>query len=211
MDALGVKVEAFVSQKDKSLTVKELSRAIVDLSDDVTQANIAHWKKDELRNVLKGLKKRADDVERTVKAAVVNDVAEAAKKLLTERPNLPFLVHEFNAFSNAKALDGALKQVKALSPETAAIFFSADSEAGKVVVLAAVPKGAVDRGLKANEWIGDVSALLDGKGGGRAEAAQMTGNNPSGLSEAMKKATEFAQSKLGASDLASSTAKLGLV
>ena len=158
MDAIGVKVDAFVSQKDKTLTVKELSRTIVDLTDDVSQANIAHWKKDELRNVLKALKKRADDVERTIKAAVVNDVSEAAKKLMTEHPNLPFIVHQFNAFANAKvnillsvveyslrkkilqALDGAQKQVKALSPDTAAIFFSVDLEANKVVVLAAVPK-----------------------------------------------------------------------
>lgn len=102
VDAVSAKVEAFVTQKDNSLTVKELSRIIVDLSDDVSQANIAHWKKDELRNVLKGLKKRADDVERAVKAAVVNDVAEAAKKLITENVNAPFIVHEFNAFSNSK-------------------------------------------------------------------------------------------------------------
>ena len=100
--AVSAKVDAFVSQKDKTLSVKELSRIIVDLSDDVSQANIAYWKKDDLRNILKGLKKRADDVERAIKAAVVNDVAEAAKKLVTEKVNTPFIVHEFNAFSNSK-------------------------------------------------------------------------------------------------------------
>lgn len=102
MDAVATKVEAFVSQKDKSLTVKELTRTIVDLNDDVSQANIAYWKKDDLRNVLKSLKKSVDDVERAVKAAVVNDVAEAAKKLIGERLNAPFIVHEFKAFSNSK-------------------------------------------------------------------------------------------------------------
>jgi alanyl-tRNA synthetase len=81
-----------------------LTRSVVDLTDDVSQAPIAHWKKDELRNVLKALKKRADDVERTIKAAVVNDVAEAAKKLVTENLNAPFIVHQFNAFSNSKVL-----------------------------------------------------------------------------------------------------------
>jgi alanyl-tRNA synthetase len=65
--------------------------------------------------------------------------------------------------------------------------------------------------LKANEWIGEVSTLLDGKGGGRGEAAQLTGNNPGAVAEAMQKATAFAQSKLGLADLASSTAKLGFV
>ena len=34
----------------------------------------------------------------------------------------------------------ALKPVKALSPETAAIFFSVDANLNQVVVLAAVPK-----------------------------------------------------------------------
>lgn len=33
-----------------------------------------------------------------------------------------------------------MKQVKSLSPETAAIFFSVDAEANKIVVLAAAPK-----------------------------------------------------------------------
>lgn len=102
VDALAAKVEAFVSQKDKSVTTKELSRAIVDLTDDISQANIAHWKKEDLRNTLKTLKKRADDVERAVKAAVVSDVAEAAKKLVSENVNAPYIVHQFNAFSNTK-------------------------------------------------------------------------------------------------------------
>ena len=70
----------------------------------------------------------------------------------------------------------------------------------------------IDRGLKANEWIGEVSPLLDGKGGGRAESAQATGNNAAGVREALKKATLFAQTKLGLElgDLSSQTAKLGL-
>ena len=97
-----MKVDAFVTKKDKNLTMKELTRSIVDLSDDVSQANIAYWKKDDLRNILKGLKKSVDDVERAIKAAVVNDVADAAKKLVAEHVNAPFIVHEFNAFSNSK-------------------------------------------------------------------------------------------------------------
>lgn len=199
VDAVAVKVDAFVSQKDKTLTVKDLSRVIVDLIDDVSQANIAHSKKDDLRNALKTLKKRTDDVERVVKAAVVTEVTQAAKNLLADRKDEPFIVHEFKAFANTKALDGALKQVKNLAPKTAAIFFSVDFDVNKIVVLAAVPKCGVDAGLKANEWINNISSLLDGKGGGRPESAQATGNKPSNLAKAMAEATRFAQSKLGLS------------
>jgi hypothetical protein len=37
---------------------------------------------------------------------------------------LPYLVMELEAFANNKALDGALKQVKLIAPETPTIFFS---------------------------------------------------------------------------------------
>ena len=102
VNTISVSADAFVNQKDKSISVKELTRSINDLSDDVTQANIAHWKKDELRNLLKAIKKSVDDVERNIKNAVVNDVAEASKKLIADRPNATFIVHEFHAYSNAK-------------------------------------------------------------------------------------------------------------
>lgn len=102
VNAISAKADAFVNQKDKSLTVKELNRTIVDLSDDISQASIAYWKKDELRNLLKTIKKSVDDVERNIKNAVVNDVAEASKKLIADNPNASFIVHEFNAYSNAK-------------------------------------------------------------------------------------------------------------
>lgn len=46
----------------------------------------------------------------------------------------------FNVLIYLQALDGALKQVKTLSPDTAAMFFSVDDDAGKIVCLSAVPK-----------------------------------------------------------------------
>lgn len=57
----------------------------------------------------------------------------------------------------------------------------------------------MSKGLSANEWVGHVSSLLGGKGGGKAESAQASGPNISALNEAIKKAKDFAQSKLGGS------------
>ena len=39
-----------------------------------------------------------------------------------------------------QALDGAMKQYKALSPATAAMFFSVDEDAGKIMCMSCVPK-----------------------------------------------------------------------
>ena len=106
------------------LTQKEMIKLITDLTEDISAAQVSYWKKDELRNSLKSLKKAIDDKDRERKAAVLSEVVESAKVLLNENPNLPLLVYEFKAFAQNKALDGALKQVKALSPGEIFFFVS---------------------------------------------------------------------------------------
>ena len=91
-------------------------KLITECGEDISAAQVSYWKKDELRNALKVLKKAIDDKEKARKTAVINEVVESAKTILNANPNLPFLVYEFKAFSENKALDGAFKQVKALSP-----------------------------------------------------------------------------------------------
>jgi hypothetical protein len=60
---------------------------------------------------LKNVKKAIDDKDRARKASVLNVVADTAKSILQANPGLPFLVYDFNAYAQNKALDGALKQV----------------------------------------------------------------------------------------------------
>ncbi|XP_022255366.1 alanine--tRNA ligase, cytoplasmic-like [Limulus polyphemus] len=169
-------------------------KKIVELTEEISQSSIAYWKKEELRTNLKNMKKQLDDMDRANKAAVVQEVIEQAKQLLEGNSHEKFIVHAFEAGSNAKALDGALKQVKSLCPRTAAMFFSTDN--GKVLCLSSVPKEAVSKGLKANEWVREISRVIDGKGGGKEEAAQATGTRVSSLNEAMTLAKEFAELKL---------------
>jgi len=59
---------------------------------------------------------------------------------------------------------------------------------------------AVAKGLKANDWVSQVSGLLNGKGGGKELSAQATGTNPAGLDEAIKISLAFSQLKLGGGD-----------
>ena len=85
----------------------------------------------------------------------------------------------FTAFAQNKALDGCLKQVKALSPATPAMFFSGDEDTGKVLCMAQVPKDIISgKGLKANEWCQQVQGIINGKGGGKPENAQASGTKP---------------------------------
>ena len=171
-------------------------KLIVELTEDVSRAVIPYAKKDELRQQLNLMKKTMDSKERNLRAAVSDKVVEEAKNLCQEHPNAKFIVHRFNASNNTKALDSALKQVKTLSGETSALFVSVDEDSKKIFCLAAVPKSAIAKGLKANEWIQQVSSLMGGKGGGKAESAQASGSNYDKADEILELAKKFASSKL---------------
>lgn len=119
---------------------KDIPKKIIVLMDDISHALIPYWKKEELRNALKVLKKTLDDKERSNKAALTAGVGEEAKKIIEANLNQPVIVAELKAFSNNKALDSALKQVKTLSPDTSAMFFSVDTDAKKICYLSSVPK-----------------------------------------------------------------------
>ena len=53
------------------------------------------------------------------------------------------------------------------------------------------------KGLKANEWVANVSGLMNGKGGGKDLSAQATGTKVACLNQAMTMATQFVCDKLG--------------
>lgn len=175
---------------------RELVKQIVELTEDISQAVIPYVKKDELRNILKQLKKTLDDKERAKIAAIATLVVDQAKQLCQDSPDAKFFVQQFEAFSNTKALDSALKQVKTLNADTSALFVSADPNSKKIFVLASVPKAGIDKGLKANEWIQQLSGVIGGKGGGKPESAQASGSNYEKVEEVLELAKKFASSKL---------------
>ncbi|GIY89529.1 hypothetical protein CDAR_71571, partial [Caerostris darwini] len=188
-----------IDDKNRNINEKEIVKKIVELTEEISQSNISYWKKDEMRNNLKNLKKKLDDLDRASKAAVVNQITEEAKKLFEETSkdeNILYVVHEFQAGFNAKALDAALKQAKLLSPETAVMLFTKDTENEKILCMSSVPKAVTSKGLKANEWVQQVSEVIGGKGGGKPESAQATGTNANAVSEAMNLAKKFAEMKL---------------
>ncbi|XP_066580958.1 alanine--tRNA ligase, cytoplasmic isoform X2 [Prorops nasuta] len=181
------------------------TKKIVELIEDISQAIIPSWRKDEMRDILKVLKKSIDDKERIAKAAIANLVIEAVEEKIKANIGIPVLVEVLKAYNNTKALDYALKRVRLISPETSALVISEDQDSKKIFVLASVPKIAIVKGLKANEWIQEITSLINGKGGGKAESAQASGNNISSLNNIIKRAELFAKAKLGISSKDDST------
>jgi len=179
------------------MSLKEKVKLITELSDDISAATVSYHRKDQMRGELKNVKKKLDDEDRAKKAAVLGEIVETTKDILTANPNLPYLVTELHAFANNKALDGALKQVKLLAPETPTLFISGDEDTGKILCMAYSSKAGIAKGLKCNDWCGSLQKLINGKGGGKPDNAQASGTNVSALAAALETAHTFAMEKLG--------------
>ncbi|KAM9807651.1 alanine--tRNA ligase, cytoplasmic [Neosynchiropus ocellatus] len=189
--ALGEKV------KQQTAPNKDMQKEIADMAEALGTAVISQWRKDEMREGLKGLKKTMDDLDRSYKADIQKRVLEKTKEVIESNPNQPLLVMEMETGASAKALNESLKLLKSSSPQTAAMLFTVDPEGGKIICLCQVPQEVANRGLKASEWVQELCPLLDGKGGGKDMSAQATGRNTQCVEKALQLANEFAQLKLG--------------
>ncbi|XP_072290586.1 alanine--tRNA ligase, cytoplasmic [Eucyclogobius newberryi] len=189
--ALGDKV------KQQSTPNKDIQKEIADMTEAIGTAVISQWQKDEMRETLKGLKKIMDDLDRSYKADIQKRVLEKIKEEIEKNPNQELLIMEMESGASAKALNESLKLLKTSSPQTAAMLFTVDPEAGKVTCLCQVPQETANRGLKASEWVQELCPLMDGKGGGKDMSAQAAGRNTECLQEVLQMANNFARLKLG--------------
>uniref|UniRef100_A0AAY5K193 Alanine--tRNA ligase n=1 Tax=Esox lucius TaxID=8010 RepID=A0AAY5K193_ESOLU len=191
LSALGEKVKAQTAPN------KDVQKEIADMTESLGMAVISQWQKDEMREALKGLKKTMDDLDRASKADVQKRVLEKTREMIDSNPNQPLVVMEMESGASAKALNESLKLLKTQSPQTAAMLFTVDNDAGKIICLCQVPQETANRGLKASEWVQELCPLMDGKGGGKDMSAQATGRNTSCMEEALRMANQFARLKLG--------------
>jgi alanyl-tRNA synthetase len=97
--------------------------------------------------------------------------------------------------ADAGALLAAIDAARAKLPETPILLLSPDFDAGKVAIAATCPKSAIDRGLKAGDWVKVAAQACGGAGGGRPDTAQAGGKDPGRTREALDAAEAFAKGK----------------
>ena len=76
-----------------------------------------------------------------------------------------------------------------------AVLLAAGGE-GKVLLVAAVGKELVDRGINAVDWVKASAKAVGGGGGGRPDLAQAGGKKPEGIAQSLSDAVEYLRSKL---------------
>jgi alanyl-tRNA synthetase len=97
------KAEA-LEQRVNAIAGEDQGRLIIDLSEEISHAAIPYWKKDDLRNQLKEMKKVIDDKERASKAQVMTQIVEDIKREFTDNPPKElFVVRVLPAHNNTKA------------------------------------------------------------------------------------------------------------
>ncbi|AQT80506.1 alanine--tRNA ligase [Mycolicibacterium litorale] len=72
-----------------------------------------------------------------------------------------------------------------MGSEPAVVVLIAEGEDGAVPFVVATNPAAQDAGLRANELITQISAAVDGRGGGKADLAQGSGKDPAGIDAAL--------------------------
>jgi len=176
--------------------LKVVSKKLTEFLEELSQAIVSQWQKDLMRERVKVMKKELDDIDRAAKMEMKKKALASVEEKISENPNIPVVVEELQTNGDSKSLNMALKIYKQKSPETSVMLFSVDSSAEKIVCLSQVSASAMEKGLKANEWVCTIADLIKGKGGGKPSSAQATGKNPHAIKEAISISTEFARLKL---------------
>ncbi len=173
-----------------------LPALIQNLSGELDELTLAAPRRGRLRARLKALQESA---KKSKKDAAKNRAAAAqqmATRIAETSGMEQVIVSEIDLGGDRGAMLAAMGVVTQACPTSAVMLLSTDEDAGSVSVLGASPKACVEKGLKAGDWVREVTGIMGGKGGGKADAAQGAGREVGKLSEAIDAARRFALARL---------------
>ena len=152
----------------------------------------------ELDKALEPVRERAKNARKQAEGAT-RDIAVAQARTLVEvhaQSSTPTnaLIAMING-ADAAALLAAIDAARAKLGNTPVLFLSPDFEAGKVAIAATSPQSAIDKGLKAGDWVKATAQACGGAGGGKPDTAQAGGKDPSKTREALDAAKAFVTAK----------------
>ncbi|MEY5033485.1 MAG: Alanine--tRNA ligase, partial [Planctomycetota bacterium] len=173
-----------------------LAKEIADIAKMMESLELGAVAKVELDRALEPLREKAKAARKQAEGAA-RDIAVAQARTLVEQhaanAGKP-LVAMING-ADAPALLAAIDAARAKLTETPILFLSPDFDGGKVAIAATCPKSAIDKGLKAGDWVKAAAQACGGAGGGRPDTAQAGGKDPSKTRDALEAAEAFAKGK----------------
>ncbi len=172
----------------------KLQSVHAELTKEVEGATLPAPRKNAIRAKLAGVQKQLKDLAKAAAAEQAKKAQELTAGIASSAANSSeeIVVASLELGSDRKALEAAMKTITSANPNKAVMLMSPDAQAGRVALMAAVPQGIIGRGLKAGDWIREVAGIMGGKGGGRPDNAQGSGQDVSKLREASSHARTFA-------------------
>ncbi|WVR09077.1 alanine-tRNA ligase [Kwoniella sp. DSM 27419] len=185
-------------EKIAGLEGKEKEAAMKPYLVELGQRGISMVKKDALKKQFEKMQSELVAAAKAKTAADSKVIQDEIKAFFRANPNENVFAGSFDvAGGNAKTLSAAIVTAKSLSK--AIYVFSVDAETQKVAHTNFLPKEVMDRKvLDAKVWLGEVSKVLGGKGGGRDDSATGVGSEVSKVDEAVALAKSFYKSKVEA-------------
>ncbi|KAJ3193439.1 Alanine--tRNA ligase [Irineochytrium annulatum] len=177
--------------KAKQLAGKDLEAEIKTMTKEIDEGVFPVVSKANFRLQRDALKKAFDDEDKARKLKEANEAVERVKAYFESHPQAAYVVMDLNVGSNGKAVSSAIAHIKTLSKS--ALLVSMDAGAGKISYSAVVSAQGVEKGLKAVEWANVVAGLVEGKAGGKDDAAQGAGSHKGDVSKIIFKADEHAR------------------
>jgi alanyl-tRNA synthetase len=136
-------------------------------------------------NLVERLRAAEKELERTrlatARAAAVNAAAGAERI-----GNVRVVAQRMSAGMTAADLRSLVGDIRGkLGSDPAVVALIAEGDAGAVPYAVAANTAAQDLGIRANDLVKQVAEAVDGRGGGKADLAQGSGKNPSGIDAAL--------------------------
>jgi alanyl-tRNA synthetase len=136
-------------------------------------------------NLVERLKAAEKEIERTrlasARAAAVNAAAGAQRI-----GNVRLVAQRMSAGMSAADLRSLVGDIRGkLGSDPAVVALIAEGEGGSVPYAIAANPAAQDLGLRANELVKQLAGSVDGRGGGKADLAQGSGKDSSGIDAAL--------------------------
>ncbi|KAJ9125168.1 hypothetical protein QFC22_000122 [Naganishia vaughanmartiniae] len=180
----------------ETLEGKDKETALKQFLVEVVQREMSVVKKAALKDRANALQTAYIAEIKAAAAAEGKKVTEQIAKYFAENPNANVFAGNFNVEGDRTIMKAAVdygnKNGKAI------YVFSVDTAKGQVAHQNYVPKEIVkSKKLDAKTWLGEVSKILGGKGGGKDDSAMGSGSNVDKVDEAVQRALEFYNEKVG--------------
>lgn len=181
-----------------SLSGPELSAKCPLLSSKLDNAKICAVEKDELRKVLSGLNETDKTFKKQLGKQRKKKVVEMVSNIDTDALCGDFVVKRIDVGLDKKALKEGIKKFyknKSNANTPIMLISCSPNEKNKIIIVAEVPKAAVQRGIHCGQWVQSTLPFIDGpqqwKGGKSEKKAEVQGTTMSNVAKVIETASKW--------------------